>query len=67
MNACSIETCILPDIPDYGLMDYIPGRIGIDQTLSLSCRNTSLVAVGGTTMRCREDGIWDWEELDCKG
>jgi CUB/sushi domain-containing protein len=60
------KTCILPDIPDYGLMDYIPGRIGIDQTLSLSCRNTSLVAVGGTTMRCREDGIWDWEELDCK-
>ena len=62
-----IGTCDVPDIPDYGVLERVPERIGRDQALFVSCRNSSHVAVNGTVLRCREDGMWDGEPLDCRG
>jgi hypothetical protein len=61
------RACLLPTLTGNALLSNVQGPIGVDRVLTVSCRNTSLVAVSGTTMRCREDGIWDREELDCRG
>lgn len=60
------RACLLPTLTGNALLSNVQGPIGVDRVLTVSCRNTSLVAVSGTTMRCREDGIWDREELDCR-
>jgi hypothetical protein len=60
------RTCILPNLTGNAVASHTEERIGVNETVSVSCRNTSLVAVSGTSMRCREDGIWDREKLDCR-
>ena len=60
-------TCAIPKLPDHAQLDYVPKKTGIYQVLTISCLNTSLVAVRGTNLICKEDGIWDGEELECRG